>query len=132
MAKKARNSKSSTAKVVIGKPNKGINLLGSSLGLSGVRTKNRQHRVKPGALPGIEHIADAFTAPDSICINYIDYCANQLETGNVTGLDGFLAKPLLDQQYGVFYLAYHRDTILFLTQRLDWPKSAEIKVNTIY
>lgn len=98
MAKKARNSKSSTAKVVIGKPNKGINLLGSSLGLSGVRTKNRQHRVKPGALPGIEHIADASTAPapDSICIHYIDYCASQLETGNVTDLDEFLAKPLLD------------------------------------
>jgi len=29
MAQKARHSKSSTAKVVIGKPNKGINLLGS-------------------------------------------------------------------------------------------------------
>ncbi|MFT6691928.1 MAG: hypothetical protein ACJAXH_002462 [Colwellia sp.] len=29
MAQKARHSKSSTAKIVIGKPNKGINLLGS-------------------------------------------------------------------------------------------------------
>ncbi|WP_259365712.1 hypothetical protein [Colwellia sp. MB02u-6] len=98
MAKKAHNSKNSTAKVVIGKSNQGINLLGSTLSLSGVRSKNRQHPVKPRALPGIEHIADASTAPasDSIFINYIDYCASQLETGNITDLDEFLAKPLLD------------------------------------
>ncbi|WP_223270328.1 hypothetical protein [Colwellia sp. C1TZA3] len=56
MTKKSRNSKNSTTKVVIGKPNKGINLFGSTLGLSGVRSKNRQYRVKPGALPSIEHI----------------------------------------------------------------------------
>lgn len=98
MAKKAGNTEVTSSGLVIGTPDDGVNLLGSTLGLSGVRNKKSQHQVTQEGLPGIEHNADVSTPPkpNSIAISYTDYSASKIATGNVSDLDEFLAMPMRD------------------------------------
>lgn len=97
MAKKPSNTNTSSG-LVIGTPDKSVNLLGSTLGLAGARNKKNQHQVTLVGLPGIEHIADAYAPPkpSSIVISYTDYCTSEIETGRVSNLDEFLAMPMGD------------------------------------
>jgi magnesium transporter len=79
--------------------NKRIRLFDSVLSLRGVSTKGKHgHRVKPGELPGIEHVAVASVPPEpgSVAISYMDYCATRIETGVITNLDEFLDRPQPD------------------------------------
>lgn len=96
MVKKAGNTKAESSGLDISTLDNGANLLDSTLGLAGAR--NSQYHATPEGLPGIEHIADASAPPkpNSITISYTDYCASQIETGNVSNLDEFLAMPMLD------------------------------------
>jgi len=77
--------------------NKKSRLRDSALRLSGIsRIRKQGRRVKPGELPGIEHVAAALIAPapGSVAISYIDYSAEQIETGTISNLDEFLDKPM--------------------------------------
>jgi len=78
---------------------KKIHLLDSVRSFPGLtRRSKRGYRVKPGELPGIEHVAAALVPPElgSVAISYIDYCATQIETGDITNIDDFLDKKLPD------------------------------------
>lgn len=76
----------------VGTAGKSARLLGSALGLPGNRRGKFDYRVTPGELPGIEHVADALVPPElgSVEINYIDYSATQIESGDIADLDEFL------------------------------------------
>jgi magnesium transporter len=77
-----------------------LRLLDSALRLPGVsRISKHGHRFKPGELPGIEHIAAASESPEpgSVAISFIDYSPTQIEFGDITDLDEFLAKPIPDR-----------------------------------
>lgn len=76
----------------VGTVGKGVDLLGSALAPAGLmRTEDR---AAPGEqAPGIENMRDVNTVPDpgTIAISFIDYCGDQIETGEVEDLDAFLA-----------------------------------------
>jgi magnesium transporter len=79
--------------------NKNISLLDSVQSFSKIIKKNKQaRRVKPGELPGIEHLPEASQKPEpgSVAISYIDYSANEIESADITDLDEFLGKPMPD------------------------------------
>jgi len=83
----------SLLKQVTSKTNENVTLLGSS-----IRRNMPYHRATPGELPGIEHIADASKPPEagSVTISFIDYSVTKCETGDITDIDNYLAKPIPD------------------------------------
>lgn len=74
-------------------------LRNSALRLSGLSRPGKHGRhVKPGELPGIEHIPGTLISPEvgSVAVSYIDYSATQFESGDIGDLDAFLDTPLPD------------------------------------
>ena len=55
-------------------------------------------QVTPGEMPGIEHLADVSEPPEAgtVIISYIDYSGTKYETGYVTDLAEYFAKPIPD------------------------------------
>jgi magnesium transporter len=76
---------------------KGARILGSTLGLPGV-SRASHHRVTPGEVPGIEHLADIGIAPEpgTVEISFIDYSETRVESGQINDLDAFLETPRPD------------------------------------
>lgn len=76
---------------------KGARILGSTLGLPGV-SRASHHRVTPGEVPGIEHLADIGIAPEpgTVEISFIDYSETRVESGQINDLDAFLGTPRPD------------------------------------
>ncbi len=76
----------------VGTVGKGVDLLGSALAPAGL--SRSEDRAAPGEqAPGIEHMPEVNIVPDpgTIAMSYIDYSADQIETGVIEDLDAFLA-----------------------------------------
>ncbi|HKI73394.1 MAG TPA: magnesium/cobalt transporter CorA [Pseudomonadales bacterium] len=76
---------------------KGAALVGSALGLSGLRrTRSGQYSRTPGERPGIEHLPDVEVAPPSGAVTIVvtDYSEDQIEVHEVDDIDAFLNEPV--------------------------------------
>lgn len=97
MAKGAHDKMDRAIGFAVGTAGKSVRLLGSALGLPGVK-RNKSYRVTPGEMPGIEHVADVSVPPEqgSVIIDCIDYSATRIESTEITHLDEFLKTPKPD------------------------------------